>query len=258
MPINPLKEFFQRKKAEIKFARAGRGQTLSQQQSEQPSSSANQSARQAAAEAAMKRFNKDDTKPAQRPRLTNTLQESKASPKNETEPKETERPQKVVQKELPIIDGIAQRDIQIFTKEELALRAKQPDIDDDFFRLTVEDAKLFQQRYNEERARNEILKTSEMRKREAEAKRPTTNVARLRFRLPNEMVIEGSFSGSETLDIVRDWLFSFCLGELNLELDNVDILLGLRPFKKEDFSKSVKQLGLIPATTLTVVKKGNQ
>lgn len=263
MSINPLKEFFKRKKAEAKFARAGPGQKLSTESTENSSTSKDQSsARQAAAEAAMKRFNKDNTKPAQRPRISAPSSSSMqpSSKAAEVEVKTTESAvvtTETQQKELPVIDGVAQRNVQVYSTEELVRRIKEPDIDDDFFRLTVEDAKLFKQRYDEERARNEILKTSEMRRREAEAKKPTTNVARLRFKLPNNLVLEASFSGNEPLNLVRDWLVSTCLDKMELDLKSFEILFGLRPFKGSDFDKSVKQLGLIPATTLTVVQKSN-
>lgn len=263
MPINPLKEFFKRKKAEAKFARAGPGQKLSSDAQNFPSSSSEQSsARQAAADAAMKRFNKDPSKPATRQRIatdskaTNEGKRSTESPapiKPTTDEQNTES--RTGRKELPIVDGVAQRSIQIYSTDELAQRIKQPEIDDDFFRLTVEDAKLFKQRYDEEKARNEILKTSEMRRREAEAKKPTVNCARLRFKLPNNFILEASFSGNESLGLVRDWLVATCIDRAGLELKNFDILFGLRPFKGDDFDKSVKQLGLIPATTLTVVQK---
>lgn len=267
MPINPLKEFFKRKKAEVKFARAGPGQKLSSDTPEQASSSKEDSAsaRRAAAEAAMKRFNKDNTNPAaQRPKFSSTATKPVSAP-GTSDPKFSPSRSDVVQgkeheapKELPVIDGVPQRSVQLYSTEELAQRTKQPDIDDDFFRLTVEDAKLFKQRYDEERARNEILRTSEMRRREAEAKRPTKNIARLRFKLPNDTVLEASFSGGETLNTVRDWLVTTCKKKSNLDLKNFDMLLGLRPFKARDFDENVKQLGLIPATTITIVLKSSQ
>lgn len=260
MPINPLKEFFKRKKAEVKFARAGPGQTLS---SDATSSTANSSseqsdARRAAADAAMKRFERSNPKPAQRPRMSGPEhQEQRATQTSSTSTSGQEpAPQtRIVQLELPLVDGIAQRSVQIYSTDELAQRIKQPEIDDDFFRLTVEDAKLFKQRYDEEKARNEILRTSEMRRREAEAKKPTSNVARLRFKLPNNMILEASFSGSEQFGLVRDWLIAACLEKAQLDLGPFDILFGLKPLKMVDFSKSVKQLGLIPATTLIVVQR---
>lgn len=261
MPINPLKEFFKRKRAEVKFARAGPGQKLSSDAQNQPSSSSGQSsARQAAADAAMKRFNKDATKPATRPRIapdSKTTSEERQATKPSASSAATEQTpeSRLEQKELPVVDGVAQRSIQIYSTEELAQRIKQPEIDDDFFRLTIEDAQMFKQRYDEEKARNEILKTSEMRRREAEAKRPTINCARLRFKLPNNFILEASFSGNETLSLVRDWLVATCIDQVGLELNNFDILFGLRPFRGDDFDKTVKQLGLIPATTLTIVQK---
>lgn len=258
MSINPLKEFFKRRKAEAKFSRAGPGQKLSDDPNQTPSTSRDQSsAGKAAAEAAMKRFSKDNTKPAQRPRMTPSTTSGSSSQPSTKRPEATESAAapKVEQKELPVIDGVAQRNIQVYSTEELVQRIKQPQIDDDFFRLTVDDAKLFQLRFNEERARNEILKTSEMRRREAEAKKPTTNIARLRFKLPNDLVLEASFSGNEPLSLVRDWLVVTCLDKMELDLKTFDILLGVRPFKGSDFDKSVKQLGLIPATTLTLVQK---
>lgn len=261
MSINPLKEFFKRRKAEVKFARAGPGQKLSSSDSPgasgSGSSSGAASARQAAAEAAMKRFNKDqaNNKPSQRPRISSQEPSSRAAAVESPKQAEDRPSQLVEQKELPLVDGVAQRDIQIYSTEELAQRIKQPEIDDDFFRLTIEDAKLFKQRYDEEKARNEILRTSEMRRREAEAKKPTTNVARIRFKLPNDLILEASFSGSETLHTLRDWLMVTCIEKLDLDLKNFDILFGLRPFKEADFKLNVKQLGLIPATTLTVIQK---
>ena len=259
MPINPLKEFFKRKKAEAKFAKAGPGKTLSSNQPETSESSRDQTpARQAAAEAAMKRFNKDNARPAQRPRFTaanppasssNTVDETKTTKEStETTTKETST-------ELPVIEGLAQRDVNVFSTDELAQRIKDPQIDDEFFRLTVEDAKLIQQRYTEDRNKNEILKTSEMRRREAEAKKPTTNVARLRFKLPNNLVLEASFSGNESMSSVRDWLVATCLERMELNLKDFDILFCLRPIKDVDFDKSVRDMGLIPATTLTIVQK---
>jgi len=204
----------------------------------------------------MKRFSKDATKPAQRPRMeaTSKNQPTTNSMPAATIPGPSEKmgEQRVVQ-ELPVVDGIAQRNVQIYSTDELARRIKQPEIDDDFFRLTVDDAKLFKQRYDEERARNEILKTSEMRKREAESKKPTINYARLRFKLPNNLILEASFSGSESLGLIRDWLVAVCLEKANLELKGFDILFGLRPFKEGDYDRTVKDLGLIPATTLTIV-----
>lgn len=257
MSINPLKEFFKRRKAEAKFARAGPGKTLASEDGAGPSSrDQNPPARQAAAEAAMKRFSKDNHKPAQRPRISAepTSSEStslKKPTKSESNTNAAQQPQK----ELPVIDGVAQRNIQVYSTEELAQRIKTPEIDDEFFRLTVDDAKLIQQRYNEERARNEILKTSEMRRRDAEAKKPTTNIARLRFRLPNNLVLEASFSGSESMGLVRDWLVATCMDKMDLDLKNFDVLMGLKPFRGTEFDKTVKQLGLIPATTLSVVIK---
>lgn len=269
MPVNPLKEFFKRTKAEVKFSRAGPGQKLSSSKgtegctstgADNPSTSAAgqaASARQAAAEAAMKRFNKDsNTKPAQRPRISDQDQPTKSSVAPAATDNVTDKnPSQLVQKELPVVDGIAQREVQVYSTDELAQRIKQPDIDDDFFRLTVEDAKLFKKRYDEEKARNEILRTSEMRRREAEAKKPTTNIARIRFKLPNDIIIEASFSGEETLNLVRDWLVATCLDKTGLELKNYDILFALRPIKEADFQRTVKQLGLLPATTLTIVNK---
>lgn len=258
MSINPLKEFFKRRKAESKFARAGPGKTLASESGAGPSRDQNPPARQAAAEAAMKRFSKDTNKPAQRPRIT----AEPASSNNTTNSRRDDATTNPLptggvaqQRELPVIDGVAQRDVRVFTTEELAQRIKTPEIDDEFFRLTVDDAKLIQQRYNEERARNEILKTSEMRRRDAEAKKSTTNIARLRFRLPNNFVLEASFSGSESLGLVRDWLVATCVDKMELDLKNFDILMGLKPIKGADFERSVKQLGLIPATTLSVVLK---
>lgn len=271
MSINPLKEFFKRRKAEAKFSRAGPGKTLSSADEAGPSSSNASSARQAAAEAAMKRFNKDNSKPAQRPRMTqptsttnnsdnnNTSQSiSKSTPASTAAGHATESSSSLgVQKELLVIDGVPQRNVQVYSTEEMAQRIKCPDLDDDFFRLTVDDAKLIQQRYNEERAKNEILKTSEMRRREAEVKKPTTNIARLRFKLPNNFVLEASFSGSETMGSIRDWLATTCLDKMELDMKSFDILMGLKPFKGADFDKTVKQLGLIPATTLTIVNKSS-
>lgn len=268
MSINPLKEFFKRRKAEAKFSRAGPGKTLSSDTTGSNSSSKEQtSARQAAAEAAMKRFNKDNTRPAQRPRIAPsnrslgggqqaTTSGSQAS-NSETTTKAKVCETKPEQKELPIIDGVLQRNVQVFSTDELAQRIKEPEIDDDFFRLTIEDAKLFKQRYDEERSRNEILKTSEMRRREAEAKKPTTNIARLRFKLPNNLILEASFSGGETLGTMRDWLAVICLDKMELDLKSFDILFGLRPFKEQDYDRTIKQMGLIPATTLTVVQKNS-
>ena len=255
MSINPLKEFFRRRKAEAKFSRAGPGKTLSS--NEAGTSSENTStARQAAADAAMKRFNKDNSKPAQRPRMapTATSSDNTTSQLGFKKPNDVENSGNSSQ-DLLVIDGMPQRDIQVYSTEELAQKIKHPDADDDFFRLTVEDAKLIQQRYNEERARNEILKTSEMRRREAEAKKPTTNIARLRFKLPNNFILEASFSGSETLGSILDWLSVTCADKMELDMQSFDILMGLKPFKEPDFGKTVKQLGLIPATTLTVVLK---
>lgn len=259
MPVNPLKEFFKRRKAEVVFARAGPGQRLSTDTSNQPSSSGEQSsARQAAAEAAMKRFNKDNTKPGQRPRIapSSTKPQTTTTNARGTE-QDTERKSETSgpERELPMVDGVPQRGVQLYSTDELAQRIRQPEIDDDFFRLTVEDANLFKQRYDEEKARNEILRTSEMRRREAEAKKPTINWARLRFKLPNNMILEASFSGGESLAVVREWLVSTCKEMIGLELKNFDILFCLRPIKDGDFIKSVKQLGLIPATTLTIVQK---
>lgn len=258
MSINPLKEFFKRKKAEAKFARAGPGKTLASDGGAGSSGSQNPPARQAAAEAAMKRFSKDTNKPAQRPRIAaEPISTGYASSSRRDDVTTSKPPNDSVtqQRELPVIDGVLQRDVRVYTTEELAQRIKTPEIDDEFFRLTVDDAKLIQQRYNEERTRNEILKTSEMRRRDAEAKKPTTNIARLRFRLPNSFVIEASFSGSEPMSLVRDWLVATCVDKMELELKSFDILMGLKPIKGPDFEKSVRQLGLIPATTLSVVNK---
>lgn len=261
MSINPLKEFFKRRKAEAKFARAGPGKTLSSNE-QGPSGNQASSARQAAAEAAMKRFNKDNSKPAQRPRMA---QPTTVSDTATTHPLATDTHQqgnsgqssnfRSDQKNLLVIDGVPQRNVQIYSTEEMNQRVKCPDLDDEFFRLTVEDAKLIQQRYNEERARNEILKTSEMKRREAEVKKPTTNIARLRFKLPNSFVLEASFSGSETLSVIRDWLATICLDKMELDMKSFDILMGYKPFKGLDFDKTVKELGLMPATTLTIVNK---
>lgn len=259
MSINPLKEFFKRKKAEAKFARAGPGQTLSSGPS--TSSTAQQApARQAAAEAAMKRFNKDGLRPAQRPRIADPSglshhSETDQRQRHESKSNEDEMEPSAPQRELPIIDGVPQRNVQVYTTDELAQKMRTPDIDDDFFRLTVDDVKLIQQRYDEEKARTDILKTREMRRREAEAKKPTTNVARLRFKLPNKFVLEASFSGSESVGSVREWLVSMCTDKMELNLKDFDILMGLKPMKESDFDKNVRQMGLIPATTLTVVTK---
>lgn len=256
MSINPLKEFFKRKKTEAKFAKAGPGHKLSQTASNQPSSSKDQTpAQKAAADAALKRFSKDNTKPAQRPRITQTSDDSKSQTEKTTEPRPGSSEEARRQNELQVIDGVTQRDVRVYSTAELAQQTKQPEIDDDFFRLTVEDAKLFKQRYDEERARNEILKTSEMRKREAEAKKPTTNVARIRFKLPNDLVLEASFAANESLGVVRDWLVKTSVEKAELRMKDFDILFGLRPFKNTDFDKNIRELGLLPATTLTVVQK---
>lgn len=256
MSINPLKEFFKRRKAEAKFSRAGPGKTLSSNEAG-PSTGQAPSARQAAAEAAMKRFNKDNSKPAQRPRMaqTFTTNDTIESQPESIRPDQPVVSKNVAHKELQLIDGVPQRDIQVYSTEELAQRMKSPELDDEFFRLTVEDAKLIQQRHNEERAKNEILKTSEMRRREAEVKKPTTNIARLRFKLPNNFVLEASFSGSEPMKSVRDWLALTCRDKMEFDLKSFDILMGFKPFKGPDYDKTVKELGLIPATTLTVVQK---
>jgi len=254
MSINPLKEFFKRKKAEAKFARAGPGKTIAPQAG---TSREQAPARQAAAEAAMKRFSKDNTKPSQRPRMAEPTVPNSADDSQEHEPHVEQSSVKLgPQKELPIIDGVAQRNVQIYTTDELAQKMKTPDIDDDFFRLTVDDVKLMQQRYDEDKARTDILKTREMRRREAEARKPTTNVARLRFKLPNNFVLEASFSGSESMQLVRDWLVSTCVEKMELDLRDYEILVGLKPMKEIDFDKSIRQLGLIPATTMTVLIKG--
>lgn len=265
MSINPLKEFFKRRKAEVKFARAGPGKRLNDEPSTSSSSSSadHSSARKAAADAAMKRFNLDNTAqpkriaPLDRPK-TQQDPRTAASTKSEAKASDAASSSKSAvadQIELPVIDGVPQRDIRIFTLDELAQKMKQPEIDDDFFRLTVDDVKLYKQRFDEERARNEILRTSEMRRREAEAKKPTTNIARLRFKLPNNFVLEASFSGSETLRTVSQWLRDTCRDKMELNLQNFDLLFGFKPFKESDFDSSVKQLGLIPATTITLVIK---
>uniref|UniRef100_A0A6G1S9C1 UBX domain-containing protein 6 n=1 Tax=Aceria tosichella TaxID=561515 RepID=A0A6G1S9C1_9ACAR len=258
MSINPLKEFFKRRKAEAKFARAGPGKTLASETGAGPSRDQNPPARQAAAEAAMKRFSKDTHKPAQRPRISTEPASGSniTNTKNDDPTTSTLPAEGTIQKrELLVIDGVAQRDVRVYSTEELAQRIKTPEIDDEFFRLTVDDAKLIQQRYNEERTRNEILRTSEMRRRDAEAKKSTTNIARLRFRLPNNFVLEASFSGTESMGLVRDWLVATCVDKMELDLKSFDILMGLKPIKEADFERTVKQLGLIPATTLSVVLK---
>lgn len=255
MSINPLKEFFKRKKTEAKFAKAGPGHKLSTSASDKPSSSKDQTpAQKAAAEAALKRFTKDNTKP-QRPRPAAPPSSEPSGSQNVTEAKAEPSESVETMKQLPVIDGVPQRDVRVYSTSELAQQAKQPEIDDDFFRLTVEDAKLFKQRYDEERARNEILKTSEMRRREAEAKKPTVNVGRIRFKLPNDLVLEASFGANESLSVVRDWLIATCRDKAELKMKSFDMLFGLRPFKDSDFDKNIRELGMLPATTLTVVQK---
>lgn len=268
MPINPLKEFFKRRKAEVKFATAGPGKTLASSEIAKnqpgPTNEQHSSARQAAAEAAMKRFNQSNAgRPAQRPKISSQSGGSStsgalnkqlpASSETSTHDNNTH----ATLQELLVVDGQVQRNEQIYSTDELTRRIKQPEIDNDFFRLTVEDAKLFKLRYDEERARNEILKTSEMRRREAEAKKPTKNFARLRFKLPNNMVIEASFMANETMASIRDWIVAVALEKTNFNLNSYDVLMGLRPLKEADFEKTVKELGLIPATTLTIVQKSN-
>lgn len=252
MPINPLKEFFKRKKAEVKFARAGPGQTLSS-----TSSGPTTSAKEAAAEAAMKRFSKQpNDKPTQRARLSQAETETNiqaSQSKVSSSQKQVDTSHVIT--ELPVVDGEKQRNVQVYSTEELAQRIKQPELDDDFFRLTVEDAKLFKQRYEEERSRNEILRTSEMRKRDLEAKKPTTNIARLRLKLPNDKIIEASFAGNEYLMNVKEWLDTHVKALAGLQLKGYDILFGFRPLKEADYSKTIRELNLLPATTLTIVNK---
>lgn len=252
MAFNPLKEFFKRKKAEVKFSRAGPAHKLSSD-TEGPTTSQATSAKAAAAEAAMKRFNQDPGRrpPAQKAR---TSQTNNPTPARKQEEEEEKLKQSTEEPETDDV-GEIDRKIQVFTLEELAQRIKAPDIDDNFFRMTAEDAELIKKRYDEARKKNEVLMTSEMRRRLNNQPKRTSKVCRIRFKLPNSLVLESSFKSTETLDEIRAWLIKACLDKTRTQLNEFDILLGHIPFKPKDMSKSALDAGLVPASTLTIVER---
>ncbi|KAJ4448122.1 UBX domain-containing protein 6 [Periplaneta americana] len=137
------------------------------------------------------------------------------------------------------------RNLQVLLPSQAAKRVDLPPA---FFSITAEELKREQQMRAELIERSLMLRTKAMREKEEQREMRRYRYALMRIRMPDGILLQGTFSVYEKVDAVNKFVRE------NLINENLPFVLttptGHR-LSEEDVDKSLAELRLVPATILT-------
>ncbi|GMT24124.1 hypothetical protein PFISCL1PPCAC_15421 [Pristionchus fissidentatus] len=151
---------------------------------------------------------------------------------------------------LELLDGATPlalkvaRDTKTFTLKD-GEKISSPKLPSDFFNITGEELKKEQERMTVQVDRMTTMRTREMREKDSKQAEYRYKYSLVRVRTADKCLVQGVFSVGETLLAVRQWLHSL-LSQPEAQFDMKDAAIGT--FKDE--TKSLAELGLVPAVTL--------
>ncbi|GMS80010.1 hypothetical protein PENTCL1PPCAC_2185, partial [Pristionchus entomophagus] len=133
-----------------------------------------------------------------------------------------------------------------FKREEQSDKSEE-ELGDEFFELTVDDIKNIQKGYKEvvrNQTQRALLPRSTLEERNKERKLTAWKHVIIRFRLPNEVVIQGSFLPHEPACHLHEFLSSMMNGSFSLRFINCKIEKGEK--------KTLVAMDLAPKATIVV------
>ncbi|KAJ9579045.1 hypothetical protein L9F63_024848 [Diploptera punctata] len=137
------------------------------------------------------------------------------------------------------------RNLQVLLPSQAA---RQVDLPPAFFNLTAEELKKEQQMRTEMIERSMMLRTKAMREKEEQREMRKYKYALIRIRLPDGVLLQGTFSVYERLESVYKFLKENLINE---EIPFVLTTPTGHRLCEEDMTKSLTDLRLVPATILT-------
>ncbi|GMR48196.1 hypothetical protein PMAYCL1PPCAC_18391 [Pristionchus mayeri] len=158
---------------------------------------------------------------------------------------------------LELLDGATPlalkvaRDTKTFTLKE-GEKISSPKLPPDFFNLTGDELKREQERMNIQVDRLTTMRTREMREKDAKSADYRYKYSLVRVRTPDRCMIQGVFGVQEQLLAVREWIHSL-LASPDAEFDLKDAATGTL----KDETKSLAELGLVPAVTIHLDYRGD-
>lgn len=145
---------------------------------------------------------------------------------------------------VPILD----RNLRVLLPSQVT---SNPQLPDDFFSLSPEEILREHEARKRECELNTTLRTKAMRERDEVRELRIYKYTLVRIRLPNGILLQGTFGVREKLQAVRDFLTE------NLEDQEFPFeLLSDTGHKLEDYDASLLDLRLVPAVTLTATWYG--
>ncbi|GFQ83624.1 tether containing UBX domain for GLUT4, partial [Trichonephila clavata] len=148
--------------------------------------------------------------------------------------------------EIGEIKYIGDRHAVLYSLDDIS-SVKKADLPDEFFELTVNDAKYLMETYRKERTEleNQPLLTKEQRDRQILEKLSRYSQTVIRIYFPERLVLQAVFSTTETVKTVQDFIQGY-LTDINLNF----YLYITPPKEKLTPSKTLLEAMLIPAAVV--------
>lgn len=141
------------------------------------------------------------------------------------------------------VRAMLDRNMQIF---QPSTQASQFELPDDFYNLSITEIEREQKLRAEATERNSMLRTKAMREKEEKREMRKYNYTLLRVRLPDGLIIQGTFYARERISALMEFV------RAALENDWMPFeLLGPGGLKLEDENTHFNECGLVPAALLT-------
>ncbi|XP_069505470.1 UBX domain-containing protein 6 isoform X2 [Ambystoma mexicanum] len=141
------------------------------------------------------------------------------------------------------VKAMLDRNMQIF---QPSIRASQFELPEDFYSLSTKELEREQKLRAEATERNSMLRTKAMREKEEKREMRKYNYTLLRVRLPDGLILQGTFYAREKMSALMEFVRS------TLENDWMPFeLLGPGGLKLEDENTPFNECGLVPAALLT-------
>ncbi|GFW41308.1 tether containing UBX domain for GLUT4 [Trichonephila clavipes] len=179
-----------------------------------------------------------------------TIHAPKSIESNSFDPKSTVKYESELQddtaEEIGEIKYIGDRHAVLYSLDDIS-RVKKADLPDEFFELTVNDAKYLMETYRKERTEleNQPLLTKEQRDRQILEKLSRYSQTVIRIYFPERLVLQAVFNTTETVKTVQDFIRGY-LTDINLNF----YLYITPPKEKLSPSKTLLEVMLIPAAVV--------
>lgn len=148
--------------------------------------------------------------------------------------------------EIGEIKYIGDRHAVVYSLDDIS-STKKADLPDEFFELTVNDAKYLMETYRKERTEleNQPLLTKEQRDRQILEKLSTYNQTVIRIYFPERLVLQAVFNATETVQTIEEFIRGYLTDK------NLNFYLYITPPKEKlNPSKTLLEVLLIPAAVI--------